>query len=108
MHWVGFPRKDSPAWYDQVVAILRSHGITVHDATDDDQPLIPEVKLAAVESGHAFALAPPGWSQPLPDGVQWRALIGAPLVRRTWATWPAASRRRDIGTFIAALEPHER
>jgi DNA-binding transcriptional LysR family regulator len=108
LHWVGFPRKDSPAWYDQVAAILRSHGITVHDASDDDQSLIPEVKLAAVESGRAFALAPPGWSQPLPDGVQWRALIGAPLVRRTWATWPAASRRRDVGIFITALEPQER
>jgi DNA-binding transcriptional LysR family regulator len=108
LHWVGFPRDDSPAWYDQVVAILRSHGIAVDRASDDDQSLIPEVKLAAVESGRAFALAPPGWSQPLPDGVQWRALAGSPLVRRTWAIWPAASRRRDVGMFIATLEPQLR
>lgn len=108
LHWVGFPRTDSPAWYDQIVAILRSHGITVDDASDDDQSLIAEVKLTAVESGHAFALAPAGWPQALPDGVQWRALIGGPIVRRTWATWHAASRRRDLGIFIAALERQQR
>jgi DNA-binding transcriptional LysR family regulator len=108
LHWIGFPREDSPAWYDQVVAILRSHGISVGEATGDDESLIPEVKLAAVESGRAFALAPPGWPHRLPDGVRWHALISAPVVRRTWATWPAASRRRDIGVFVAALEPQAR
>jgi len=108
LDWVGFARNESPAWYDQVVSILRSHGITVEATSDYDQALIPEVKLAAVESGRAFALAPPGWSQPLPSGVQLQPLLGAPLVRRTWATWHAASRRRDIAVFIAALEPQER
>jgi molybdate transport repressor ModE-like protein len=107
LRWVGFPRDESPIWYDQVAATLRNHGIAVDDSSDD-QSLIAEVKLAAVESGRAFALAPPGWSQPLPDGVRWSALIGTPLVRRTWATWPAASRRRDIGVFIAALRPQVR
>ena len=29
LDWVGFSRPEAPAWYDQVVAILRSHGITV-------------------------------------------------------------------------------
>jgi DNA-binding transcriptional LysR family regulator len=108
LDWVGFARNESPAWYDQVVSILRGHGITVDAPSDDDQALIPEVKLAAVESGRAFALAPPGWSQPLPSGVQRQPLLGAPLVRRTWATWHATSRRRDIAVFIAALEPQER
>jgi DNA-binding transcriptional LysR family regulator len=106
--WIGFPRTDSPAWYDQVAAILRSHGITVDGASQDDQSLIPEVKLAAVESGRAFALAPPGWSQPIPRGVRWCPLADAPLVRRTWVTWRAASQRRDIGVFVAALEVQHR
>jgi DNA-binding transcriptional LysR family regulator len=105
--WIGFPRSGSPAWYDQIVAVLRSHGVAVEESPDD-QSLIPEVKFAAVQTGRAFTLAPPGWSQPLPDGVTWRPLIGAPLVRRTWAVWHAETRRRDVGAFIAALEPQER
>jgi DNA-binding transcriptional LysR family regulator len=105
--WIGFPRSGSPAWYDQIVAVLRSHGVAVEESPDD-QSLIPEVKFAAVQTGRAFTLAPPGWSQPRPDGVTWRPLIGAPLVRRTWAVWHAETRRRDVGAFIAALEPQER
>ncbi|MFL4902110.1 hypothetical protein ACJ6WF_02750 [Streptomyces sp. MMS24-I2-30] len=61
------------------------------------------MKLAAVASGRAFALAPPDW-QPLPDHVVWSPLVGRPLVRRTWAVWPADSHRRDLGRFIAALD----
>ncbi|HKC27559.1 MAG TPA: hypothetical protein VKB75_06070, partial [Jatrophihabitans sp.] len=75
--------------------------------SESDQALIAEVKFAAVESGRAFALAPPDWSQPLADGIVWCPLVGAPLVRRTWAVWAAGSRRRDVGAFVAALEPHE-
>jgi hypothetical protein len=41
--------------------------------------------MAAVNSGRAFALAPPHWSQPMPDNVSWFALIGNPFVRRTRA-----------------------
>ena len=33
----------------------------------------------------------------------WRPLIGNPVVRRTWAAWPASSRRRDLAA-IAALD----
>lgn len=102
--WLAFGREDSPAWYDEVVAVLRSHGHELAVAPDADRLLIPEVKLAAVAGGSAFSLAPPAWSQPIPAGVQWCPLTGDPLVRRTWAAWAAASRRRDLGALVAALE----
>jgi hypothetical protein len=63
------------------------------------------VKFAAVRTGRAFALAPPGWAQPLPEGVTWQPLAGGPVVRRTWAVWPARARRRDLAMLIAALDP---
>ena len=96
-------------WVDQVTATLRSHGTVQHDrARLGDHSLLAEVKLAAVATGHTLALAPPGWadpqpSVPLPRGVTWRPLIGNPLVRRTWAAWPASSRRRGLSSLIAAL-----
>ena len=108
--WMGFPRSDSPAWYDQVTATLRGHGLRVggpagdEHQPDDDRPVIAEVKLAAAGTGKAFALASPGWSQPLPDGLRWFPLLGAPIVRRTWAVWRASSTRRDLGTVVAALD----
>lgn len=104
LDWIGFPRSGSPAWYDEVAAILRSHGLDLGPPAPEGQELIVEVKLAAVTAGGAFALAPPGWSQPLPDSVTWSPLAGHPLVRRTWAVWPSASRRRDLAHLIAALE----
>ncbi|MEZ0114741.1 DNA-binding transcriptional LysR family regulator [Catenulispora sp. EB89] len=104
LEWLAFPRTDSPAWYDEVTAILRSHGLTLGADAPPNQRLIAEVKLAAVTAGQAFALAPADWSQPLPDGVVWQPLAGHPLVRRTWAVWPADSRRRDLGLLIAAFE----
>lgn len=104
LDWVGFARSGSPAWYDELTAVLRSHGIDPGPPVLEDQPLIAEVKLASVSAGHAFTLAPPGWSQPLPDTVTWFPLAGHPLVRRTWAVWNAGSHRRDLGHFIAALD----
>jgi DNA-binding transcriptional LysR family regulator len=104
LHWVGFPRSASPAWYDEVTAILRSHGLDLGPPAPEDQELIPDVKFTAVLSGRAFALAPPHWSAPLPPGVTWLALAGRPVVRRTWAVWPASSRRRDLAGLVAALE----
>jgi DNA-binding transcriptional LysR family regulator len=105
LDWIGFSRSDTPAWYDQVSATLRSHGISVNNPSDHDQrPVTTEVKLAAVGTGQAFALASPDWPQPLPDGISWHPLIGDPIVRRTWAVWPATSRRRDIAALVAALE----
>ncbi len=104
LQWVGFPRAGSPAWYDELTAVLRGHGLDLGPEAPQGQALIADVKLAAVASGRAFALAPPGWQQPLPDHVTWSPLVGHPLVRRTWAVWPADSRRRDLGRFIAALD----
>ena len=104
LEWVGFPRSGSPAWYDEVTAILRSHGLDLGPAAPEGQTLIAEVKLAAVSAGQAFTLAPPNWSQSIPDTVTWSALVGHPLVRRTWAVWPADSRRRDLAHFIAGFD----
>jgi DNA-binding transcriptional LysR family regulator len=104
LDWVGFPRSGSPAWYDEVVAILRSHGLELGAEAPEGQALIAEVKLAGVANGGAFALAPANWAQPIPDSVTWAPLVGNPLIRRTWAVWPASSQRRDIATFVAGLD----
>ncbi|HEX6443627.1 MAG TPA: LysR family transcriptional regulator [Streptosporangiales bacterium] len=103
LDWIGFPRSGSPAWYDELTAILRSHGLDLGPQPPEGQELIAEVKLAAVTAGGAFALAPPDWAQPIPDSVAWSPLAGHPLVRRTWAAWPASSHRRDLGLFVSAL-----
>ena len=105
LEWIAFPRSEAPLWYDQVTATLRAHGIALHDrAGPGEGQLIAEVKFAAVRTGRAFALAPPGWAQPLPEGVTWQPLTGDPIVRRTWAAWPASARRRDLAMLIAALD----
>jgi DNA-binding transcriptional LysR family regulator len=101
--WVSFPRSGSPRWYDEIVAILASHGVDAGPRKSDASLLIGDVKLAAVAGGNMFALAPPNWSQPIPESVCWHPLVGHPLVRRTWAAWPADSHRRDLATFVAAL-----
>ena len=108
LEWLAFPRSDSPAWYDELTAILRSHGLDRFTDAPTGQRLIAEVKLAAVSAGRAFALAPPNWSQPIPDAVRWAPLAGRPLVRRTWAVWSADSRRRDLGRLISALDKQDR
>jgi DNA-binding transcriptional LysR family regulator len=105
LEWAGFSRAESPAWHDQVTGTLRSHGIVVRDRPGQGgQGLIAEVKLAAVGTGQAFALAPPGWASTIPDTVTWCPLVGNPLIRRTWAVWPDDSRRRDLAAFVAALD----
>lgn len=114
LEWVAFPRSDSPAWHDELTATLRSHGLDPRAQAPEGQRLIAEVKLAAVAAGRAFALAPPDWSQAIPEGVSWSPLVGHPLIRRTWAVWPvirrtwavwpADSRRQDLGRLIAAFE----
>ena len=103
LDWVSFDRSESPAWHDEITAILRSHGIDLGAPAPAGQELIADVKLAAVIAGKAFALAPPGWPQPIPASVTWSPLVGHPLIRRTWAVWPASSRRRDVGLLVAAL-----
>jgi hypothetical protein len=124
LDWVAFARSEAPSWHDQVTATLRSHGIIAGSGREGERggyPLIAEVKLASVAAGHAFALAPPGWSGSpplpglpapwpppapgtLPGGVTWVPLIGNPLARRTWAVWAAASTRRDLAALVAVLD----
>jgi DNA-binding transcriptional LysR family regulator len=98
--WVAFARGEAPAWHDQVTATLRSHGIDV--LGPDGSSLIAQVKFAAVADGQAFALSPA--QETLPDGIVWRPLVGNPLIRRTWAVWPADSTRRDLAALVAALD----
>lgn len=104
LKWIGFPRSDSPAWYDQVAATMRVHGIETTDQPIGDPPVTTEVKLAAVGTGRMFALAPPHWTRPLPKGISWHPLTGNPIVRRTWAVWNADSRRRDLAALVAAVD----
>lgn len=106
MEWVGFARSQAPAWFDELTAILHTHGIDVGRTSEDGQDLVPAVKLMGVgASAHrAFALAPPNWPHPIPEGITWAPLAGHPLVRRTWAVWRADSRRHDVGHFVAAFE----
>ena len=107
LHWVGFPRSASPAWFDELTGILRSHGVDIGPPAADDQELIAAVKFAAVNSGQAFALAPENGLQPLPDNVTWLPLAGKPVVRRTWVVWPAESRRRDVARLVASFQTPE-
>jgi len=107
LQWVGFPRSSSPAWFDELTGILRSHGIDIGQPVPDGQELIAAVKFAAVSSGQAFALAPENGLQPRPDDVTWLRLVGNPVVRRTWVVWAAESRRRDVGRLIASFQPPE-
>lgn len=106
LEWFAFARAGSPAWYDELAAILRSHGLDVGPEVPEEQRLIVELKIPAVNSGGAYAFAPPEWPYPMPDTVRWVPLAGNPIVRRTWAVWPATSRRRDLASFVAALEAH--
>jgi DNA-binding transcriptional LysR family regulator len=103
LEWVGFPRQDSPAWYDEVVSVLRSHGLAPGQVRTGGLAPIAEVKLAAVSTGKAFAWAPPAWSHAVPEGISRCDLLGHPLVRRTWAVWPAGSHDRALARFIAFL-----
>jgi DNA-binding transcriptional LysR family regulator len=104
LDWVGFDRAESPAWHDQLTAILRGYGIDLGPDAGGGLGSIAEVKFAAVAAGRAFALAPPDLPQPIPHTVRWSPLAGSPVVRRTWAAWPAGSRRRDVALVVAALE----
>jgi DNA-binding transcriptional LysR family regulator len=106
LEWMGFPRSDSPAWHDHVVAVLRNHGIKISAQTSEAAELAPAVKLAQLSMGGRFALAPRGYLAEFPETLLWLPLVGEPLVRRTWAVWPAWSRRRDLGLLVAALETH--
>jgi DNA-binding transcriptional LysR family regulator len=104
MSWLGFPRSDAPPWHDEVSAILRTHGLGDRGpGPDGDPPVTAEVKFAAVRAGRSFTLAPPGWAANLPEGIHWHPIEGNPIVRRTWAVWPADSRQRDLASLVAAF-----
>jgi DNA-binding transcriptional LysR family regulator len=107
LKWVGFPRSNSPAWFDELTSILRSHGIDIGPPVPEDLELIVAMKFASVSSGSTFALSPPRRLDQLPAAVVWAPLVGNPLVRRTWAVWPASSRRRDVGHFITTFDVPE-
>jgi DNA-binding transcriptional LysR family regulator len=105
MGWLGFPRSDAPPWYDEVSTILSTHGFGHRAASGSASgpPVTAEVKFAAVRAGRSFSLAPPGWSANLPESIQWHPIQGNPIVRRTWAVWPADSRQRDLAALVAAF-----
>ena len=104
LDWVAFPRSNSPASYDELAAVLRTHGIDVAPADRGDQCPIPSVTFTALSCGDAFALAPRPSVQPTPHAVVWSPLADDPVVRRTWAVWPASSRRREVARLIAAFK----
>src|SRR5258705_579302 len=104
LKWIGFPRAGSPAWFDELTSILRSHGIDVGLPAPEDLELVAAMKYASVGSGHAFALAPRHGLDQLPEAVAWAPLVGNPLVRRTWAVWLSSSRRRDVGHFVTSFD----
>jgi DNA-binding transcriptional LysR family regulator len=107
LRWLGFPRTDSPAWYDEVTAILRSHGLDLGLDDADGDSVIAEVRLAAVRTGRAFALVASNWLQRLPGTVTWSPLVGGPVVRRTWVVWHAHSRSRALAAFISGFSESE-
>jgi DNA-binding transcriptional LysR family regulator len=104
LEWVAFPRANNPAWYDELAAILRTHGIDVGPADRGDQFPSLSVTFAALSCGDAFALAPRMWAPPIPHAVVWSPLAGRPVVRSTWAVWPASSRRLDVARLITTFE----
>jgi DNA-binding transcriptional LysR family regulator len=104
LQWVGFPRSHAPAWYDEITAIMHSHGIDIASPAPDGHELIPTVKFIAVGGGHAFALSAEKGGPPIPDQIGWFPLTDHAIVKRTWIAWPANSRRRDVGKLVAALE----
>lgn len=108
LDWAGFPRRDAPGYHDELAAVLRNHGLEIAGAVEDARILVPEVKFAVVESGRAFALAPAHVARAVPDTLVWCPLAGHPVIRRTWAAWPASCHRRDVGHFIAAFDLPER
>jgi DNA-binding transcriptional LysR family regulator len=104
LEWVAFPRANSPAWYDELAAILHSYGIDVGPADRGDEFANFSVVFTALGCGNAFALAPRRWAPPIPHAVVWRPLVDCQVVRSTWAVWPASSRRRDIAHLITRFE----
>jgi DNA-binding transcriptional LysR family regulator len=104
MQWHGFRRESSPVWYDELTSTLRGYGLHVQATSSYADDSVYDVTMACVSVGKCFALAPQSYQATLPAPIKWRRLTGDPLRRRTWAAWPAASRRRDLGHLVALLE----
>jgi DNA-binding transcriptional LysR family regulator len=109
LEWVAFPRANSPAWYDELAAVLHAHGVEVGRADRAKEFCNFSVRFAALSCGNAFALAPRLWAPPIGHALVWSRLAGHSVMRRTWAVWPASSRRRDVACLIGTFEqPTER
>lgn len=107
LEWQGFPRCDSPAWYDELTATLRSHGVPISPSTTFTESPIQEVTFAAVSAGGVFALAPARSRSQLPDSIRWQPISGNPVRRRTWVAWPSNSRHRGLAHLVALLGEHD-
>ena len=104
LDWHGFPKQNSPVWFDELTATLRSHGLHIGAMTSQTGEVSAEVTYASVSLGRSFALAPASCQNALPPAIRWRRLTGDPIRRRTWAAWSATSCRRDLGHLVALLE----
>jgi hypothetical protein len=91
-------------WYDELTSTLGSYDLHIGPSTAYTEELVHEVALASVSLCRSFALAPQSCQNALPWPIEWRPLTGNPLRQRTWAVWPTASRRRDLGHLVALLE----
>ncbi|WP_101951131.1 LysR family transcriptional regulator [Mycobacterium sp. 3519A] len=105
LQWLAFPRADSPAWYEEIVAVLKVRGVGVSAANDDlENRRAPALMAALLTSENAFALTPAPCAHCLPASITWLPLRGDCVARNTWAVWPAVSRRRDVAHLIGAFE----
>jgi DNA-binding transcriptional LysR family regulator len=104
LEWISFPRANSPAWYDELAAILHTNGIEVGTADRGDEFSNFSVSFTALSCGNAFALAPRSWVPGRDHTVVWSPLADRTVIRSTWAVWPASSRRREVARLIATFE----
>ena len=110
LKWVGFGRGGSPAWFDELTSILRSHGIDLGPPVPDDLELVIAMKFAAVGSGRTFTLAPRRHTDQPPEGVvlgtAGRPPIGAPDVGGVAGQF--APPRRRLSSSAPSIHPTNR
>jgi len=104
LEWVAFPRANSPAWYDELAAVLHAHGLDGGPAERADEFCNFSVVFAALSCGNAFALAPRLCAPPVGHALVWSRVADHSVMRRTWAVWPSSSRRRDVARLIGTFE----
>lgn len=79
------PPATAPGWHGHLLAVCRRHGFAparVRPARN------PEFLFGLLLAGGAVALEPESAARREPR-IAWRPLVGAPLVKRTSAAWPA-------------------